>query len=306
MADLLKPTAFQSFELPNIIALTPTLGAQIVTELIKQLLYIKEQIAAPLDELVIQSKKVDHKRNLKLLHLIKTLDDCEQSLSNIFKFHFANSTHTLHEVAWIDILLIFGKSYVNPFETYSLRFYIDARDDHQQANQALDEQQQMVKIKAMVARNLHSMESIWDSNLPLTDLRVCAHIQHQHDVHEEQEQEKQESEEEESEETDYFGDSRFVIKHHLSIRFAALKKQKKAGKDNKLYLLNFWNKRTASKIAKREQQRASTLHNNKENVTPQCQIHDVQLLTESGDEESHGGSSKIWFVSSFKIGGLKL
>ena len=191
MASFIKPTAFTQFEFPKSIRLTPNICQSILIEFMKQILKIKEQIPNNYDKLNIESKK--GAKHLKLMQLNKALNECKNSILNICKYHYENDKSKDKEdgIVWIDILLLFGKNYLSPLETYSLRFYIDAWNDDEKE---IINDKTMQKIRKIIGFQLQQIDDIWDHNLPITECRICVNINNDAS-------------------SQYFNDPQFLIKH---------------------------------------------------------------------------------------------
>eukprot|EP01084_Bolivina_argentea_P163252 284034_1 len=278
----LAATTSQQFEFPSTIPLTPTLCSVLFQEFIKQILYTKGQIPMLYNELTkgISDSQSNHKRltsrGLKLNHLSKAMEECQTSLRNMFEYHYTN---TQQRIVFIDVLLLFGKTYKSPLETYSLRFYMNSNEKN-----TVNEKERKA-ISRIIARNLHQVTKIWDKELPITECRVCANICNN------------------NESDQHLNDPNFLLKRDLCLRFASQKKKnaKKANVDNNLFLMNFWNQDTLECL--NEQMIVVKGDKNKENAIPCFQIHDLQRVKGENNGECNT-NPKAWFLSKFKIKGI--
>eukprot|EP00483_Globobulimina_turgida_P004605 UN04614 len=243
-------TAFKEFSFLSSMPLTPSLCSNVLIEFMKQILYTKGQIPILYEKLIetdektkdvesdqndendkneqhlpIKSKKRLNARDLKLNRLSETMNECQTSIHKMFQYHYQNNLENISEnsVIFLDILLLFGKSYLSPLETYSLRFYMNANDNNYNDNYSQISDKNMQRIKKIIAKRLNEVDKIWDSNLPLTDCRVCINAHITQDLH----------------------DSNFTWKQDLFLRFQ--RKKSKKNKNN-VYVMNFWNKNTAKKL----------------------------------------------------------
>jgi len=146
---------------------------------------------------------------MKIRKIIKTMDVCEQSILNLFKFHQQNEEET---ISFVDVLIAFGQCYAKPLEIYSLRFFMNGTD-----NAMLDEKMKK-NLQTMIGRKLQSIDSLWNAPFKATECKILANIN-------DNRQQSQEC------------DCEFVVKHNLNIRIK-----------HALYFMNFWNKHSMKRI----------------------------------------------------------
>merc|ERR1712154_422322 len=216
------------------------------------------------------------------------MKECNESILKMLRYHCQHQKLQKNDgpekdeddIISIDILVLFGKSYLSPLETYSLRLFMNPNNDDLDDNHSKINDKAMRKIKSVLSRNLQQIDKIWDSNLSLTECKILINVN------------------DDTQGQQYLNDPNFLFKEDLYFRFPSKSKSKsKTTQNGHLYLMNFWNKNTAKKLMKKEAN--CNGNKNKENVIPSFQIHEIQHLLNNKNNEAEDDRS--WFVSKFSF-----
>ena len=264
----------------------------------KQILFIKEQIPITFDKLREQHEKKQNdvesnqqrvrlnSKEMKISKLLKTMDECSQSVLNLFRYHYRhqdakNNQDSDNKIASVDVLILFGKSLTNPLETYSLRLYMNSNDDKSDINDKTKG-----KIQTIVARKLQSIDALWDAQLKLTECKILANINN------------------DMKSNQYLYDAGFSVKHNLNFRSPLQRGKGKKNKKN-LYLMDFWNKDTTKILVKNMSSANDKEDKNKENVTPSIFVHEIENIMNGENADCDDlNNDRTWFLSNFSFKGI--
>merc|ERR1712228_291337 len=176
--------------------------------------------------------------------------------------------------------ILFGRSHINPLETYSLRFFMNSSDD--ECETKLNDKTKR-KIQTTISRKLQSIDALWDAHLKLTDCKILTNINN------------------DSQSNEYLNDANFSVKHNMKFRSPSKRKlNKKKKKKGNLYLMNFWNKNTTKLLATNmNKSDDGKVDKNKENVTPSIFVHEIENIMngKNGDDDD----DRTWFSSNFSF-----
>lgn len=279
--------------------MTPAVCTEIFMEFMKQILYLRGQIPTSFEQLQKfharnQGKSRLKSKELKVFHLIKTVNECAESLQKIFESHYQNRLHSEspdHKsdadsmndtecIESIDIAVLFGKSYMKPLEVYSLRFFLNSADHEDKASELNDKMKR--KIRRVVGRDLLDLADLFESDLPKTECRVMANVNR-------------------SASDQGLVDLDFMPKHNVLFR---------KNKKQTVIRINVVNKAISRWLI--QSVTAPNDGSNKENDASSLQIHDIESLlngatqqdesgNEDDDENEDGPDRRLWYLSAFKF-----
>ncbi|XP_054759620.2 MAD2L1-binding protein-like [Lytechinus pictus] len=143
---------------------TQNIKSRIVTEILKYLLYHREQIPLPFDQLYFQYQRpeineADHKHTLFKKRMTQLLKESQEL--------FVNIDSLFQETDISHIIVLFGSTVISPKEVYHIRFL-----NNEQTSQTLS----VKHCVRSVARSLITSSPLGDSPLPpVTNMVLTAH-----------------------------------------------------------------------------------------------------------------------------------